>query len=47
MGDSSHILASLTSVARSAPNAMEEIFDDYTISEWVEQKVSIYLLFLT
>ncbi|XP_026470991.1 hexosaminidase D [Ctenocephalides felis] len=39
MADSSHILASLTSVARSAPNAMEDIFDDFTIAEWVEQKV--------
>nr|CAD7447511.1 unnamed protein product [Timema bartmani] len=39
MAEHPRVYHSLTALARSARDAMEEVFDSYTISEWVEQHV--------
>ena len=44
VSDLPRVYHGLTSVARSAADAMADIFDNYTISEWIEQKIYPYVL---
>lgn len=42
--DLSRVYSGLTNIARSAADTMNEVFDMYTIAEWVEQRVYPYIL---
>lgn len=43
MQDHSRMLHSALGMARQAKEAMSEVFDEYTVGEWVEQKVYPYV----
>jgi hexosaminidase len=45
-GDLPRIYHGTTSLVRSAVDAMADIFDNYTISEWIEQKIYPYIIYL-
>lgn len=43
-GDLPRIYHGTTSLVRAAVDAMVEVFDNYTISEWIEQKIYPYII---
>ncbi|GLV44394.1 uncharacterized protein CBL_10198 [Carabus blaptoides fortunei] len=42
--DLSRVYHGLTSIARSASDTMSDVFDKYTVAEWVEQRIYPYIL---
>jgi len=39
MQEQPHMQHSLASLARNAKDSLQDIFDPYTIAEWVEQRI--------
>lgn len=42
--DQSSVYYTLTSLVRTAEDALKEVFDKYTTSEWIEQNIYPYIL---